>query len=74
MCFLSIAGPVQPWEAAVQVLSPASAPQGPAADQRAQPPGSQKRPDAPNGHGTGWPVRPTRTDPHYRKIQSFQKN
>ena len=59
---------MQPWEAAVQVLSPAAAPQGPAADQRAQPPGSQKRPHASDGHGTGWPVRLTRTDTHYRKF------
>lgn len=39
-------GPVQPREAALQVLPPAPAPEGPAADQRPQPPGPQERPPA----------------------------
>jgi hypothetical protein len=52
----------------VQILSPTAAPQGPAVDQRAQSPCPQERADASNGHGAGWPVRLTRTDTHYRKI------
>lgn len=51
----------------MQVLSPTAAPQGPAADQRTQPPGPKECPDASNGHGTGWTVRLARTDTHHRK-------
>ena len=58
-----IAGSVQSREAALQVLPPSAAPQGPTADQRTQPLGAEERPDAANGHGTR-PVGYARTNPH----------
>lgn len=44
------AGPLQSREATVQVLPSVATSQGPAADQRPQPFGTEERPDAPDGH------------------------
>ena len=51
----------------MQVLPPAAAPQGPAANQWTQPPGAQKCAHAPNGHGTSRPVCSTWTNTHHSK-------
>jgi len=50
---------MQPRKAAVQIFPPSAAPERPTADKRAQPPGSEERPDAADGAGP-------RTDPGAR--------
>ena len=58
---------MQSGETAVQILSSAAAPQGPAAHQRTESSGPQKRAHAPDGHGASTPVGPARPDTHHSK-------
>lgn len=59
-----VAGSMQPREASLQVFPPTAAPQGPTADKRTQPPGSEECLDAANGAGA-------RTDPGSRSDARF---